>query len=34
MEFYHSEEYAPYKKARQEGSISKFLLVPIENASA
>ena len=34
LEFYNSEEYAPYKKARQSGSVSKFMLVPVENASA
>ena len=32
--FYSSEEYAPLKAARQSGSFSKFLLVPIENGTA
>lgn len=32
--FYNSEEYAPYKKARLSGSVSKFLLVSVENGAA
>ncbi|RVT44213.1 DUF1330 domain-containing protein [Rheinheimera sediminis] len=32
--FYNSEEYRPFKQARQSGSVSKFLLVPVENATA
>ena len=32
--FYHSAEYLPFKQARQAGSSSKFILVPIENATA
>ncbi|MGI5310817.1 DUF1330 domain-containing protein [Rheinheimera sp. WS51] len=32
--FYNSEEYKPFKQARQSGSASKFLLVPVENATA
>ncbi len=32
--FHASEEYAPYKAARQNGSASKFLLVPVENGTA
>lgn len=32
--FYNSEEYKPFKQARQSGSVSKFLLVPVENATA
>jgi uncharacterized protein (DUF1330 family) len=31
LAFYHSEAYAPYKTARQNGSSSNFLLVPLEN---
>lgn len=34
MEFYQSSEYEPFKTARQQGSKSKFILVPIENATA
>ncbi|MGB0936739.1 MAG: DUF1330 domain-containing protein [Colwellia sp.] len=34
LAFYTSEEYAPYKAARQNGSSSKFLLIPIENETA
>ncbi|WP_233080547.1 DUF1330 domain-containing protein [Rheinheimera soli] len=34
LSFYHSEEYKPFKQARQSGSVSKFLLVPVENATA
>ncbi len=34
MEFYNSEEYSPYKKSRLAGSISKFLLVSVENGAA
>ena len=33
LAFYHSAEYAPYKEARQGGSSSRFLLVPLENGS-
>ncbi|MDP5211951.1 DUF1330 domain-containing protein [Pseudoalteromonas tunicata] len=32
--FHSSEEYAPLKAARQSGSVSKFLLVPVENGTA
>ncbi|MGI5310018.1 DUF1330 domain-containing protein [Rheinheimera sp. WS51] len=32
--FYNSEEYEPFKHARQSGSASKFLLVPVENATS
>ena len=32
--FYNSEQYKPFKQARQSGSASKFLLVPVENATA
>ena len=32
--FYNSDEYAPFKAARQNGSKSKFLLVPVENGTA
>ena len=32
--FYNSEEYKPFKQARQSGSASKFLLAPVENATA
>lgn len=31
--FYNSAEYAPFKAARQGGSKSRFLLVPIENGA-
>lgn len=31
LHFYHSEEYAPYKTARLNGSTSKFMLVAVEN---
>jgi len=31
--FYNSEEYALLKAARQNGSKSKFLLVPVENGA-
>jgi uncharacterized protein (DUF1330 family) len=34
LNFYSSEEYAPFKAARQSGSKSKFLLVPVENGAA
>lgn len=34
LAFYTSDEYAPFKKARQNGSSSKFLLVPVENGTA
>lgn len=34
LSFYHSDGYAPFKANRQRGSISKFLLVPIENGAA
>lgn len=33
LEFYHSEEYRPFKESRQSGSESKFLLVPVENGT-
>jgi uncharacterized protein (DUF1330 family) len=33
LNFYNSEEYAPFKTARQSGSKSKFLLVPVENGA-
>ena len=29
-EFYYSDEYAPFKQARQQGSDTKILLVPAE----
>ena len=32
--FHSSEEYAPLKAARQSGSVSRFLLVPVENGTA
>lgn len=31
LSFYNSEEDAPFKAARQGGSKSRFLLVPVEN---
>ena len=31
--FYNSEEYAPYKKSRLAGSVSKCLLVSVENGA-
>ncbi|MGH1484984.1 MAG: DUF1330 domain-containing protein [Cellvibrionaceae bacterium] len=34
INFYNSEEYAPYKAARLQGSESTFILVPIENEAA
>lgn len=34
IKFYHSEEYKPFKLARQNGSVSKFLLVPVEGGTA
>ena len=34
LAFYASNEYAPFKKTRQNGSNSKFLLVPVENGTA
>ncbi|WP_047046531.1 DUF1330 domain-containing protein [Vibrio mexicanus] len=34
LDFHSSEEYAPLKAARQSGSDSKFLLVPVENGTA
>lgn len=34
LKFYNSVEYAPFKEARQNGSLSRFLLVPLENATA
>jgi uncharacterized protein (DUF1330 family) len=34
LNFYNSQEYAPFKAARQAGSVCKFLLVPIENGAA
>jgi uncharacterized protein (DUF1330 family) len=34
LSFYNSEEYQPFKESRQEGSSSKFLLVPVENGTA
>ncbi len=33
LEFYNSQEYAPYKKSRLTGSSSKFLLVNVENGA-
>ena len=33
LEFYHSCEYEPYKKARQKGATSQFLIVDIENTT-
>lgn len=33
LNFYNSEEYALPKAARQNGSESKFLLVPVENGA-
>lgn len=33
LAFYNSEKYAPFKAARQKGSKSRFLLVPVENAA-
>ncbi len=33
LAFYTSDEYAPFKKARQNGSTSRFLLMPVENAT-
>jgi uncharacterized protein (DUF1330 family) len=33
LEFYNSEEYKPFKEARQAGADSKILLVGIENGS-
>lgn len=32
-DFYNSEEYAPFKLARQQGSVTKMLLVPAEGGS-
>ncbi|HSC66537.1 MAG TPA: DUF1330 domain-containing protein [Cellvibrio sp.] len=34
LEFYNSEEYAPYKRSRLAGSICKFLLVSVENGAS
>lgn len=34
LAFYESDEYQPYKEARQAGSGSRFLLVPAEGVSA
>lgn len=34
LEFYNSDEYAPFKAARQKGSRSRFVLVPVENGAA
>jgi Uncharacterized conserved protein len=34
LAFYRSEAYAPYKTARQNGSSSNFLLMPLENAAS
>ena len=34
LRFYNSEEYKPYKSARQLGANSKFLLVAVENSAA
>ena len=34
LQFYNSSEYASFKTARQNGSRSKFILVPIENGTA
>lgn len=33
LNFYHSEEYKPFKEARLKGASGQFLLVNIENAS-
>lgn len=33
LDFYNSDHYQPFKQARQSGSVSKFLLVPVENAT-
>lgn len=33
LEFYNSDEYKPFKEARQAGSDSKLLLVAIENGN-
>lgn len=33
LAFYHSEAYASYKAARQNGSSSNFLLVPMGNTA-
>lgn len=32
LAFYHSPEYSPFKAERQHGSVSRLLLVPMENA--
>lgn|SRR5690606_5288218 len=34
LAFYNSEEYAPFRAARQKGSKSRLLLVPVENGAA
>lgn len=34
LTFYHSDDYAPFRAARQQGSTSRFLLVAVENAVA
>lgn len=34
LSFYNSVEYQPFKQARQAGSLSKFILVPVENTTA
>lgn len=33
LEFYNSEEYAPFKTARLRGARSTFLLLPVENGT-
>lgn len=33
LEFYNSQEYAPYKNSRLSGSSSRFLLVAMENGA-
>jgi len=34
LAFYESDEYHPYKTARQRGSFGTFTLVPVENTTA
>lgn len=34
LTFYNSDEYGPFKAARQKGSTSRFLLVAVENGVA
>lgn len=34
IEFYNSDEYKPFKLARQNGSLSKLLLIPVESGTA